>query len=210
MNEIEKSTRVLREEHQLIENALIAMADIIKRLEKDNTLDRHQLCEMAHAFATFVGRSHHTKEDFLLSMIRARRGCSDEYAVRTFYQEHHCVEVLLARLRKTADEYLDTADQSTEPLVGSLRDVVVFIQGTCGRPITSCSHLRMISCLKRIREYSSSSSVGSSLPSAGMLTKNCAPLLRNLFPNRKPHNEVHRTGAVLRGFLCLEKGGTTC
>ena len=48
MNEIEKSTRILREEHQLIENALIAMADIIKRLEKDNTLDRHQLCEMAH------------------------------------------------------------------------------------------------------------------------------------------------------------------
>lgn len=129
MNEIENSTRALRAEHQLIENALIAMADIIKRLEKDNTLDRHQLWEMAQAFATFVGRSHHTKEDFLLSMIRARRGCSDEYAVRTFYQEHHRVEVLLARLRKTADEYLGATDQSTELLVGSLQDVVDFYPG---------------------------------------------------------------------------------
>jgi hemerythrin-like domain-containing protein len=129
MNEIEKSTKLLREEHQLIENAMVVIADIIKKLENGNTLDRRQVWEMAQAFATFVGRSHHSKEDFLLSMIRARRGCSDEYAVRTFYVEHHRVEVLLASLRKTADEYLETVDSNPQPLVGSLRDVVDFYPG---------------------------------------------------------------------------------
>jgi hemerythrin-like domain-containing protein len=129
MNEVEKSTQVLREEHQLIENAIVAMAGIIKEIEKGNRLDRRQVWEMAEAFATFVGRSHHSKEDFLLSMIRARRGCSDAYAVQTFYEEHHRVEELLAGLRKTANEYLDAADQSAGPLVGSLRDVVDFYPG---------------------------------------------------------------------------------
>jgi len=114
MNEIERSTHVLREEHQLIENALVAIAAIIKKLEQGNTLDRRQVWEMAGAFATFVGRTHHGKEDFLLSMIRARKGCSDEYAIRTFYDEHHRVEELLARLRKTAAEYLDAADKGAE------------------------------------------------------------------------------------------------
>jgi hemerythrin-like domain-containing protein len=61
MNEIEKSTNVLREEHQLIENALVAIAAIIKKLEKGNPLDRGQVWEMAGAFATFVGRTHHGK-----------------------------------------------------------------------------------------------------------------------------------------------------
>lgn len=129
MNEVEKSTHLLREEHQLIEHAIVAIAGIIKEIEKGNRLDRRQVWEMAESFATFVGRSHHSKEDFLLSMIRARRGCSDDYAVRTFYDEHHRVEELLARLRKTAAEYLDAADQSAEPLVGSLRDVVDFYPG---------------------------------------------------------------------------------
>jgi len=129
MNEVEKSTHLLREEHQRIKNALVAMAGIIQEIEKGTRLDRRQVWEMAEAFATFVGRSHHSKEDFLLSMIRARRGCSDEYAVRTFYEEHHRVEQLLVRLRKTANEYLDVADQSAEPLVGSLRDVVDFYPG---------------------------------------------------------------------------------
>ena len=129
ITDVEKSTHLLREEHQLIENALVAMAAIIKKLEKDNTLDRRRVWEMAQSFATFVGRSHHSKEDFLLSMIRARRGCSDEYAVRTFYEEHHRIEELLARLRKTANEYLDAAGECSEPLVGSLRDVVDFYPG---------------------------------------------------------------------------------
>jgi len=129
MNEIERSTHVLREEHQLIENALVAIAAIIKKLEQGNTLDRRQVWEMAGAFATFVGRTHHGKEDFLLSMIRARKGCSDEYAIRTFYDEHHRVEELLAGLRKAAAEYLDAADKRAEPLGGSLRDVVDFYPG---------------------------------------------------------------------------------
>lgn len=129
INEVEKSTHLLREEHQLIQNALVAMAAIIKKLEKDNTLDRRQVWEIAQAFATFVGRSHHGKEDFLLSMIRARKGCSDEYAVRTFYEEHHRVEELLAGLRKASAEYLDAANESAEPLVGCLRDVVDFYPG---------------------------------------------------------------------------------
>jgi hemerythrin-like domain-containing protein len=129
MNEIEKSTNVLREEHQLIENALVAIAAIIKKLEKGNPLDRRQVWEMAGAFATFVGRTHHGKEDFLLSMIRARKGCSDEYAIRTFYDEHHRVEELLAGLRKAAAEYLDAADKGAKPLVETLRDVVDFYPG---------------------------------------------------------------------------------
>jgi len=129
MTDVEKSTQVLREEHQLIENAIEAIADIIKELEKGTALNRHRVWEFAQPFATFVGRSHHTKEDFLLSMIRARRGCSDEYAIRSFYAEHHRVEVLLASLRKTADEYLEGVAGSSESLVGSFRDVVDFYPG---------------------------------------------------------------------------------
>ncbi len=129
MSAVEKSTQVLREEHRLIENAIVAMAGIIKEIEKGSRLDRRRVWEMAQSFATFVGRSHHSKEDFLLSMIRARRGCSDEYAIQTFYEEHHRVEELLAGLRKTANEYLHAADQSAEPLVGCLRGVVDFYPG---------------------------------------------------------------------------------
>lgn len=129
MNTIEKSTRVLSEEHQLIENAIEAMADIVKELEKGTALNRRQVWEIAQSFATFVGRSHHTKEDFLLSMIRARRGCSDQYPIRSFYAEHHCVEVLLASLRKTANEYLEAVVGSLEPLLGCFRDVVDFYPG---------------------------------------------------------------------------------
>ena len=129
MRDIEKSTQVLREEHQLIEKAIEAIADIIQELEKGAALNRRQVWEIAHSFATFVGRSHHSKEDFLLSMMRARKGCSDEYAVRSFYEEHHRVEVLLARLRKTANEYLESVAGSSESVVGSLRDVADFYPG---------------------------------------------------------------------------------
>lgn len=84
---------------------------------------------MAQSFATYVGRSHHAKEDFLLSMVRARRGCSAEYPVRSFYEEHHRVELLLASLRKTATECLEAVHRSPEPLVESLRAVVDFYPG---------------------------------------------------------------------------------
>ena len=126
MSDVKKSTQVLREEHQLIEKAIEAIADIIQELEKGAALNRRQVWEIAHSFATFVGRSHHTKEDFLLSMIRARKGCSDEYPVRSFYEEHRRVEVLLAGLRRTANEYLEDANGSSESLVGAFRDVVDF------------------------------------------------------------------------------------
>jgi hemerythrin-like domain-containing protein len=128
-NDIEKSTQLLRKEHQLIESAIIAIADLIKELENGVALDRRRMWAIAHSFATYVGRWHHSKEDFLLSMIRARRGCSADYPVRSFYEEHHLVEVLIARLRKTADEYLAVADHSSENFIQSLRDVVDFYPG---------------------------------------------------------------------------------
>jgi hemerythrin-like domain-containing protein len=129
MTDVDKSTQVLREEHQLIENAIEAIADIIKELEKGTSLNRRQVWELAESFATFVGRSHHTKEDFLLSMIHARKGCSDEYSIRSFYAEHHRVEVLLASLRKSANEYLEAVAGSSAQLVGSFQDVVDFYPG---------------------------------------------------------------------------------
>jgi hemerythrin-like domain-containing protein len=127
-NHIEKSTRLLRKEHQRIESAIIAIAELIKELENGVALNRRRMWGIAHAFATYVGRWHHSKEDFLLSMIRTRRGCSADYPVRSFYEEHHLVELLIARLRKTADEYA-ASDHSSENFIQSLRDVVDFYPG---------------------------------------------------------------------------------
>jgi len=129
MNVIEKSTQVLREEHQLIESAIEAIAGIIKELERGTALNHHQVWEIAQSFATFVGRSHQAKEDFLLAMIRARKGCSADYPIRSFHEEHHRVELLLASLTKTAYKYLEAVDGRSEPLVASLRDVVDFYPG---------------------------------------------------------------------------------
>lgn len=129
MNNIETATRILREEHRLLENATVAMADVIEELEKGTSLDRRRVVEIAQSFATFAGRSHHPKEDFLLSMVRTRRGCTAEYPVRSFYEEHHRVELLLAGLSKAAKEYLAAIDRSSESLVQSFRDVVDFYPG---------------------------------------------------------------------------------
>lgn len=129
MKNIETSTHLLLEEHQLIESATCALTNVIRELEKGVTLDRRQVRELVQSFVTYVGRFHHPKEDFLLSMMRARRGCTADYPIRTFYAEHHRVELLLAGLRKAANEYLDAVDGSSEPLVGSLRDVVDFYPG---------------------------------------------------------------------------------
>src|SRR5512146_924500 len=122
MKKIETSTRVLREEHRLIEEATIAVAAVVKELEKGASLDRRRVVEIAESFATFVGRCHHPKEDFLLSMIRARCGCTGEYPVRTFYEEHHRVELLLASLSKTAKEYLSDVHSGTGPLLQCFED----------------------------------------------------------------------------------------
>src|SRR5512146_2419149 len=129
MKNIETATRVLREEHHLIEDAIVAMADVIKELQKATSLDDRRVAEIAQSFARFVGRSHHPKEDFLLSMIRTRCGCTGEYPVRTFYEEHHRVELLLAELSKTAAEYSATVRGSWEPLVHCFEDVVDFYPG---------------------------------------------------------------------------------
>ncbi|HEU5402844.1 MAG TPA: hypothetical protein VFU86_15905 [Terriglobales bacterium] len=63
MDGVEKSSLVLRKEHQSIENATIAIAHIIKELEKEATLDRRRVSEIVQSFAAYVGRWHHTKED---------------------------------------------------------------------------------------------------------------------------------------------------
>jgi hemerythrin-like domain-containing protein len=129
MNDVDNSTLVLRREHHLIERATVAIANIIEELENGSVLDRRKVWELAQSFATYVGRCHHTKEDFLLSMIRTRRGCSADYPVRTFYEEHHRVEVPLANLRKAADEYLEAVDDNSEPILEYLRNVVDFYPG---------------------------------------------------------------------------------
>ena len=129
MKNIETATRVLREEHHLIEDAIVAIAEVIKELQKGTSLDDRRVPEIAQSFATFVGRSHHPKEDFLLSMIRTRCGCTGEYPVRTFYEEHHRVELLLSELSKTATEYSETVHGSREPLVHCFEDVVDFYPG---------------------------------------------------------------------------------
>lgn len=129
MNAVDKSTLVLRKEHQLIENATITIAHIIEELERGAALERRRVWEIVQSFAAYVGRWHHTKEDFLLAMIRVQRGSSAEYPVRSFYEEHHRVEELVARLRKTADEYLEAIEHSSERLVETLGDVVDFYPG---------------------------------------------------------------------------------
>ena len=129
MEYVEKSTHVLREEHQLIETAIEAIAEIVKELRQGSGLDRSQIWEMAQSFVIFVGRCHHSKEDFLLFMMRARKGCSVEYSVGSFHAEHHRVELLLAGLQRAANEDLESADGHLAPLVASLQDVVDFYPG---------------------------------------------------------------------------------
>lgn len=129
MNTVEKSTQLLREEHQLIESATAAIADIIKELEKGAAFDRRRVWEMAQLFATYVSRSHHAKEDCVASLIRARRGSSAEYPVRTFYEEHHRLDVLLASVQKRVNQYLGAAHGSSVALAESLRAVVDFYRG---------------------------------------------------------------------------------
>jgi len=129
MDDVERCTLILRKEHQSIENATIAIAHIIQELERGVALERRRVWELVQSFATYVGRWHHTKEDFLLAMIRAQRGSSAEYPVCSFYVEHHRVEQLIARLRKTAEEYLKGIEHSPERLVETLCDVVDFYPG---------------------------------------------------------------------------------
>jgi hemerythrin-like domain-containing protein len=92
-------------------------------------LDRRQVWEIAQSFKTYVQRCHHAKEDFLLSMVRARGGSSADYPFRTFYEEHHHIHSLLVDLAKAAREYLEAFRVTRELLVRSLRDAVDFYPG---------------------------------------------------------------------------------
>lgn len=129
MRNIETSTQILREEHGLIENAILAFTGIINDLAAGNVLDRRRVWEIAQSFRTYVQRCHHSKEDFLLSMVRGRGGCSGEYPFRNFYEEHHHIQSLLSDLAKVIHEYLEALPGTPESLVHSLRNVVDFYPG---------------------------------------------------------------------------------
>lgn len=128
MRDSDKSTQVLREEHRLIENAMLSFTGIIKELETGAALDHHRVWEILQSFKTYVQQWHHAKEDFLLSMVRARGGCS-QYPARTFYEEHQHIQTLLANLTKATNEYMQPAHDTPESLVQSLRDIVDFYPG---------------------------------------------------------------------------------
>jgi hemerythrin-like domain-containing protein len=129
LKNIEKSTQLLCEEHRLIESAILAFTSIIKELDSGTALDRRRVCEIAQSFKTYVERCHHAKEDFLLSMVRARGGASTEYPFRTFYEEHRQIQSLLADLAHGVHEYLGSFHGTPESLVGSLREIVDFYPG---------------------------------------------------------------------------------
>ena len=129
MKNIEQSTQVLREEHRLIECATLAFADIIKELERGSVLDSRRIWELTQAFKTYVARWHHSKEDFLLSMLRARGGLSADYPGRIFYEEHQRIPPLLANLEQTAHAYLQATHGTLESLTRSLGEVVDFYPG---------------------------------------------------------------------------------
>jgi len=129
MKNRETSTQILREEHRLIESTILAFTSIIRDLAAGTPLDRHRVWEIAQSFKTYVQRCHHSKEDFLLSMVRARGGSSTEYPFRTFYEEHHHIQSLLSDLAKGSHEYLEAFPGAPESLVHSLRNVVDFYPG---------------------------------------------------------------------------------
>ena len=129
MDSIENATSMLREEHHLIEQAILALAWILKELQTGTVLDPRRVLEMAKSFKNYLERCHHVKEDFLLSMVRACEGSFARYPVQSFYDEHHRTQPLLTNLVKTAQENSQSNGANTEALVHSLRDVVDFYPG---------------------------------------------------------------------------------
>ena len=123
------ATSVLREEHHLIEKAILALAWILKEVQTGTVLDHRRVLEMAKVFKNYLERLHHVKEDFLLSMMRASEGSFARYPIQGFYDEHHRTQPLLANLAKTAQEHSHSNGANTEALVHSLRDVVDFYPG---------------------------------------------------------------------------------
>jgi len=129
MKNRETSTQILREEHRLIESTILAFTSIIRDLAAGTPPDRHRVWEIAQSFKAYVQRCHHSKEDFLLSMVRVRGGSSTEYPFRTFYEEHHQIQALLSDLAKEGHGYLEAFPGASESLVHSLRNVVDFYPG---------------------------------------------------------------------------------
>ena len=129
MDKIGNATSVLRNEHHLIERAILALAWILKELQTGTVLDHRRVLEMARLFKSYLERCHHVKEDFLLSMVRACEGSFARYPVQSFYDEHHRTEPLLTGLVKAAQEHASRNGASTEALVRSLRDVIDFYPG---------------------------------------------------------------------------------
>lgn len=121
------ATQVLREEHRLMESAILAFAEIIKCLEQGAELDRRSVIELAELFPVYADHWHHSKEGFLISQMLARGRSHGEYLIRTFYEEHARIQPLLANLTKGAEEHSNSG--MAEPLAGCLREVVDFYPG---------------------------------------------------------------------------------
>src|SRR5947209_8221588 len=104
-SEVASPTAILREEHRLMDRAMVPFVEIIKKLEAGAGVDRRTVAEMPQACKTYVERWHHAKEDFLLSMLRARGVSSPECPMRTFYEEHARIKPLLSTLQKASHQY---------------------------------------------------------------------------------------------------------
>ncbi len=69
MDNIGNATSVLREEHHLIEKAILGLGWILKELQTGTVLDRRRVLEMTKLFKNYLERYQHVKEDFLLSPL---------------------------------------------------------------------------------------------------------------------------------------------
>ena len=123
------ATSILREEHHLIERAILALAWMLKELQAGAAPEPRQVCEMAKLFKNYLKRCHHVKEDFLLSMVRACEDSVARYPVQSFYDEHHRTQPLLINLVKAAQEYLHHNGSDIEVLTRSLCDIIDFYPG---------------------------------------------------------------------------------
>lgn len=120
------STRVLRDEHAVIETAILAFSGIVTQLATGASLDRAPVWEMVQAFKEYVERCHQAKEGFLLSMLRARGGFSSDYPVAMFYDEHQRIQLLLSDLANAGYEYYRVAHGRPEHIVQAMRVLIDF------------------------------------------------------------------------------------
>lgn len=129
INKRPSSTDVLREEHRLMERAMVVFVEIINKLETGVALDRRKVAEMMQAFKAYVELWHHPKEDFVLSILRDRGVSSSDYPMRAFYEEHDRIEPLLAALHQAAQQYSQFAESDSANLAKALSDIVDLYPG---------------------------------------------------------------------------------